>query len=93
MYINKERRTPSKRDVTRDKVYQSGTWKKVRTMVLDRDKNLCQECNRNGLIAVPGRTVDHIIGIKSGGSVFGLHNLEVLCDRCHASKSQGEKRK
>jgi 5-methylcytosine-specific restriction protein A len=93
MRINKERTRPSIRDSTREKVYQSRIWRKTRQIVLDRDQYICQECKRNGRLAVTGRTVDHIIGIKSGGSVFGLHNLEVLCDGCHGRKSQGEKRK
>ena len=93
MRINKERTTPSARNRIRDKVYQSRLWKNTRQIVLDRDQYICQECKRNGRLAVTGRTVDHILGIKSGGSVFGLHNLEVLCDSCHARKSQGEKRR
>jgi len=93
MKINKDRRTPALRDSVRDKIYQSPKWRATRRLVLDRDEHLCQECTRNGFIAVTGRTVDHILPIKSGGSVFGLNNLEVLCDSCHARKSQSEKRR
>jgi len=92
MKINKTRRTPAARDSIRDTIYQSKMWKLTRKLVIDRDHGLCQECKRNGFIAVPGRTVDHIQAVKSGGSPFGLENLEVLCDSCHGRKSQGEKR-
>lgn len=91
MRINKERRVKAKRDSVRSEVYHSKKWKLTRVVVLDRDNHLCQECKRNGFIAVTGRTVDHIQPVKRGGSVFGLHNLETLCDTCHARKSQSEK--
>jgi 5-methylcytosine-specific restriction enzyme A len=53
---------------------------KIRHQVRERDKGICQSCGG------PGTTVDHIIPIAQGGSVFDMGNLQVLCDDCHHRK-------
>jgi len=72
--------------------YQSKEWKIKRNEIRIRDEYLCQECKRNGKIAV-GTQVDHIKSIKRGGSRLDNSNLELLCKPCHDSKSAKEVRR
>jgi 5-methylcytosine-specific restriction protein A len=53
-----------------------------------RDCGLCQECKRNGRTTLGG-PVDHIIPLWKGGS-DDEHNKEVLCVRCHDTKTARE---
>lgn len=53
---------------------------KIRHQVRERDKNICQSCGG------PGDTVDHIVPVAQGGSVFDMANLQTLCNKCHHKK-------
>lgn len=66
-------------------------WRKLRAMVLERDRYLCLECLRNGLY-VSATTVDHIIAKAHGGS-DDLSNLQSLCEQCHRMKTARERLK
>ena len=63
-------------------------WDKLRTGALSRDKYLCQECLRNGLVR-KATDVDHIRPKKLGG-VDELNNLQSLCKACHIDKTTEE---
>ncbi len=63
-------------------------WERIRKEVLDRDAGLCQPCWRAGRYT-RGRAVDHIIPRNEGGT-DDPSNLEVICARCHAIKTQAE---
>lgn len=66
-------------------------WDRLRPIVLDRDKHLCQECLRNGRYT-PAETVDHITA-KANGGTDDLSNLESLCKPCHRAKTAVERLK
>lgn len=59
-------------------------WRRLREQVL-YSQPLCAMC---GAIAVD---VDHIIPIRQGGDVLALDNLQPLCRKCHARKTQRER--
>ena len=65
-------------------------WVKLRKVILERDKHLCQACKRNGL-AKRGWHVDHIIS-KAKGGTDEQTNLQTLCEPCHNSKTAMENR-
>lgn len=63
-------------------------WRKLRVVVLGRDKHLCQECLKRGLY-VTASTVDHITPKAHGGG-DDLSNLQSLCYSCHKAKTARE---
>lgn len=63
-------------------------WRKLRQIVLDRDKHLCQYCLSKG-IAKTGTHCDHIRP-KSKGGTDALSNLQILCVDCHNHKTATE---
>lgn len=89
MKTNRKAR-PQARNKINDPYYQSREWKRIRGLALHRDKSQCQECKRQGRVK-QAQMVDHIQPIKQGGSKE-LHNLQSLCNSCHASKSAKERR-
>lgn len=95
------RKRVNKRDNTTDPYYQSADWRGKKNVVWVRDKYQCQRCKREGRIKVLERgtrdknrqgTVDHIIPRNAGGS-DELDNLELDCQRCHAKKSNEDKKR
>lgn len=75
-----------------DPYYQTREWAKMRDKIIIRDKGLCQEHKRQGIVMAAGkyRTVDHIVPRNRGGSDTE-ENLELLCKKCHDIKSAKEK--
>lgn len=65
-------------------------WARLRESILRRDNGLCQECLRNGRVALATH-VDHIIPKSRGGS-DDPGNLQSLCVACHKSKTAHEGR-
>jgi 5-methylcytosine-specific restriction protein A len=63
-------------------------WRKLRQVVLSRDKHLCQSCLLRGQ-AITGTHCDHIKP-KSKGGDDSLMNLQILCQRCHNIKTGSE---
>lgn len=61
-----------------------------RERIRRRDCGLCQECKRNGRVAM-GAAVDHIVPLWKGGSDDDA-NKELLCAPCHDVKSAREAR-
>jgi 5-methylcytosine-specific restriction endonuclease McrA len=71
-------------------IYSSNRWKVLRNE-LRKEKPYCEHC---GVTAKQKRLmVDHIKEIRDGGAPFDKANLQVLCDSCHASKTQKERMK
>lgn len=63
-------------------------WRKLRAIILARDKHCCVPCSIKGFVAV-AHAVDHIIPKENGGT--DLHsNLQAICKDCHAEKTKGE---
>lgn len=65
----------------------TSAWRKVRTFVLKRDRQVCQLC---GLDIPPADTVDHKIPWSLGGTDHP-DNLQAAHDRpCHRAKTAAE---
>ncbi len=79
-------------DRGRDPYYQTKEWREIRQKVFIRDKGLCQECKREGIIRASGKyaVVDHIIPRNRGGSDTE-ENLELMCKKHHDIKSAKER--
>lgn len=65
-------------------------WKKLRDSIMRRDKHLCQECLRAGIVT-PAKAVDHILN-KARGGTDHPSNLEAICEHCHQEKTNRERR-
>ena len=79
-----------------ERFYKSRKWQKVRQYVWTRDKGLCQNCLKNGLIK-GGDTVHHIIEINPENITneeisLNPDNLVTLCRDCHAAMHRKQKR-
>lgn len=79
----------NKRDLSQKKVYNKKDWyEEARPATLIRDGMRCVKCgSRENLV------VDHIVEIKDGGAKYNLDNLQTLCKKCHAIKTEDEKKK
>lgn len=64
-------------------------WRKLRSMILERDNHLCQEHLKQGVIKA-GHHVDHIVP-KAQKGTDEPSNLQTLCHSCHAHKTATER--
>ncbi|MFW8589830.1 HNH endonuclease [Glaciecola sp. 2405UD65-10] len=60
-------------------------WRKLKALVHQRDKHLCQSCLAKG-IAKTGTHCDHKIPKHQGGKDHPS-NLQTLCSKCHGLKT------
>jgi len=95
MQLGKDKKKSQDHRKKTDPFYNTKFWKEMRDFVWVRDEALCQECLRQGVLNPLRRGyneghVDHIVPRNRGGSDFD-DNLELLCKRCHDSKSAKEK--
>ena len=60
-------------------------WDKLRKVILQRDRHLCQLCKAEGRVRA-GTHVDHILA-KANGGTDDPANLRVVCASCHALKT------
>ena len=70
--------------------YKSVAWQKCRAYCWSRDKGLCQDCLKNGMI-VPGVEVHHIVeltpqNISDSSISLNPSNLVTLCKSCHEAR-------
>lgn len=63
-------------------------WTKRREQVMQRDRYLCQPCERQGRVT-PAKQVDHITPKAKDGS-DDFDNLQAICDACHTAKTKAE---
>lgn len=56
-------------------------WRRLRLLVLDRDKYLCKICENAGILT-EATEVDHIIGVAEG-CTDDMSNLRSVCKSCH----------
>ena len=73
-----------------EKFYKSKTWQRTRATIWSRDRGLCQDCLRKGLIT-PAVEVHHIIeltptNIDRPEITLNPDNLISLCKDCHAKR-------
>jgi 5-methylcytosine-specific restriction protein A len=69
-------------------------WRRLREQILQRDKYLCQHCQRAGRVR-EATEVDHKTPLSKGGT-DKPENLQSLCSSCHEAKTmhdQGVKAK
>lgn len=57
-------------------------WNRLRVMILKREP-ICRRC-KNQLAVM----VDHIVSRRNGGERLNEDNLQPLCNKCHAIKTQ-----
>lgn len=72
-----------------DACYASATWRRVRLIVLARDKWVCR-------IRVAGctntaTTVDHIVPLDQGGAWYDTRNLRAACVHCNSVRGNTTK--
>ena len=60
-------------------------WTKLRNSILKRDKYLCKECLKKGVLT-QAKEVDHILN-KAQGGTDSVVNLQSLCKACHKTKT------
>ena len=68
--------------------YRTDAWLKCRDAVLRRDRYLCVECLKRGILT-PAWTVHHIVhltpdNINDPNVTLDPKNLESVCIQCHA---------
>ena len=82
------------------KFYDSGSWKRLRKHIRNRDNNECQECKRQGKVFIDTNQysekakrkkiqliVDHIKELEDYPELaLDEENLETLCVYCHNKK-------
>lgn len=74
----------------------SGTWRKLKRRVSNRDHGCCYRCGADQEDALrddpdaTGFVLDHIAPIFEGGSATSMDNLGLLCGPCDQAKSKAE---
>lgn len=88
--MNNSRRSTKKADP----FYDSPAWRKLRAVVLKRDKWICQHCGVSCLGKKKGEPrphVDHAIPrSKRPDLAMEVSNLRVLCVSCHSKHTRAE---
>ena len=69
--------------------YKSRKYQAIRKQAIERDRGLCRECFKKGVIK-PFNDVDHINNIAQGGDFYDVNNLQLLCTECHRIKTSKE---
>lgn len=81
-----------KRDKETQKFYDGREWRGIRQQFI-RTNTLCKRCLDSKRIT-HADVVDHIIPIKvDWNKRLDINNLQSLCNKCHAIKTQEDKRK
>jgi 5-methylcytosine-specific restriction enzyme A len=60
---------------------QSKAWRRLRLLILDRDRHACQI--RGPKCTGAATQVDHVIDRADGGAVFDPRNLRAACSACN----------
>ena len=66
-------------------VYNSSRWRRY-SKGLRKNHPLCEHCLKKGVTS-PSEVVDHIHPISKGGDVWDRDNLQMLCHKCHNTKT------
>lgn len=91
--LHEERKRNSKRynasvrygkDTKYTEFYQSSQWRSKRKRVLVRDKYMCQECLKQGIVNDKRLMVHHIVELKDDWKQrLNTDNLVTVCTACH----------
>ncbi len=60
------------------RVYNTRRWRRLRLLILERDRRRCTRCGGSGRLEV-----HHVRPVARGGDPFDADNLRTLCRRCH----------
>lgn len=77
--------------------YKSKAWQRCRAYVWSRDRGLCVDCMRRGIVT-PAEEVHHVKpitpeNINDPGITLNPENLISLCRECHKARhGEGERR-
>lgn len=76
------------------KFYKTQAWKKCRAFIWSRDRGLCVDCMRRGLVT-PAEEVHHIQpltpdNINDPAVSLNPENLVSLCRECHKARHKDE---
>ena len=69
-------------------IYNTRRWRNLRNHFLSKHP-LCKLCEEKHIYK-PATVVDHIIPMANGGDPWREDNLQALCNRCHAIKTNRE---
>lgn len=80
-----------------EKFYKGKAWQKCRAYVWSRDRGLCVDCMRRGLIR-PAVEVHHVepltpANINDPAVSLNPANLVSLCRECHKARHNGTERR
>lgn len=101
-YINKPRSSPKKyksksdnKTKSRQKIYQSKTWKDLRHSKIIHDP-CCEVCAMMGVVKI-GQEVHHLISFMTGATdeeitklAYDYNNLITVCRHCHNRIHNGD---
>ena len=79
---------PKRSDYAQERMQMGTKWQKFRRAIIQRRGGECVKCG-----ATPdGKELhlDHIIPIRDGGERWDTTNLQLLCRKCHSSKTMKE---
>lgn len=86
---------PWSKESRQDRGY-GAEWAKIRKVVIERAKGMCEECARQGRVAM-GKDVDHIVSRAKAKALRwteakteGVANLQLLCVEHHKAKTAQE---
>ena len=66
--------------------YQTMQWKNFRAWYKAKHPAICKACGK------PAKYLDHIIPRSQGGAALTENNVQWLCPRCHAGKTNRERK-
>lgn len=69
--------------MTSDPDLSSPAWKRLRRLILERDRDRCQI--RGPKCSTVATEVDHIVARADGGSMWDPRNLRAACRPCNSS--------
>jgi 5-methylcytosine-specific restriction endonuclease McrA len=69
--------------------YQTTAWKRLRLLILERDRHTCQ-VQGEGCTTV-ATTVDHIVSVGEGGAFYDPANLRAACPHCNSARGWRER--
>lgn len=88
-YVKEKQTAFAGMDKSNSHIYKSRQWRKLREIILHKQP-ICVMCEQKNRYTT-ANTIDHIIPINKGGSVWSFNNLQALCSSCHNKKSARDK--
>ena len=89
-YCEKHKKKAWESNTHRSKRLTGRPWRRLRDIVIRRDKGLCQPCYKAGIVTA-FKDVDHVVPVSKGGLDI-QSNLQCICKDCHDIKTATENR-